>query len=278
MSIACDATSLVELAKCFKCIPQGMQKVVQTRILAEIAGEGTDAGTILNNSRCFARCVPPGLQDALQVYLLCQILGTETCTAEALIENARCLQCIPQGMQPEVHTMLMCEWENAGTGLCSDPVVVDWLQRLADDFQPIPSDATITAVCDFCEALRISGIMDKMLVVNPVIPDSFLAMRYPLIYQVGNGNSPFINQNFVAADLNTDGLLGTQLNAQHHLCHPLNGRRPIRLTIYESDETPDLSDDEYELGGESTALTTLLSYPQSASVRLNRVVGMRHQR
>lgn len=111
-------------------------------------------------------------------------------------------------MQGPVQTMLSCEWANATGQLCDDPVVIDWLNRINMNGIPLPSEDTIRAVCDFCTALRVDGIMDKMLVVNPIIPDSFLAMRYPLIYQVGNGNSPFINFNFVAADLNNDGLQG----------------------------------------------------------------------
>src|SRR5512139_2267171 len=116
------------------------------------------------------------------------------CTPQALIDASACWDAIPPGMQGAVQTMLMCEWREGGGGeICDDPVVMDWLQRLANDFQPMPSVATINAVCDFCEALRLYGIMDKMLVVNPIIPDNFLAMRYPLIWQPANGNSPWIN-------------------------------------------------------------------------------------
>ena len=203
MSFSCEPSELMSAAKCIlSCIPQGLNPAAQTALLDLINGGPTATNVLLQNGKEYIWRVPPRMQVPLHIYLLLVVLGGQNRTVTELLNAAKCLRCIPSGMHPPVQTYEICEWNEGGEGgLCDDPVVVDWLERLANDFQPRPSDATITAVCDFCTALRISGIMDKMLVVNPIIPDSFLAMRYPLIYQVGNGNSPFINHNFVAANL-----------------------------------------------------------------------------
>ena len=209
MSFSCDPNELISNARCIlQCIPPGLQTAAQTALLDLINGGPTPVNLLMANGKEYIWRVPPRMQTALHIYLLLVILEGTGRTVNELLQSASCMRCIPAGAHPPVQTYEICEWNEGGQGICDHPIVLDWLERLANDFQPRPSDATIQAVCDFCDALDIYGITDKMLVVNPIIPDSFLAMRYPLIYQVGNGASPFINHNFLAADLNPNGLLG----------------------------------------------------------------------
>lgn len=149
------------------------------------------------------------------------------CDPAFLIEQAKCYQCIPKAMWSASVISLLCRWANRQPTPppveCDDPVVIDWLARIAADPTPapMPSAAQIHAVCDFCIALRLHGIMGKMLVVNPIIwvdaADQFVTMSYPLIYQPGNGNSPFVNNGFGDIDLNANGLLGNGVDLGQYM-------------------------------------------------------------
>ena len=201
-TIAAEAACLAD------CLPAGSQDAIQSVLLATINGGSLDPATLVAAAREFIHKVPAGAQEALQVYLLCQILGAADCTPTTLAAAARCFNCLPERLQKAAQTYLICSWSSGGTGVCSHPTVLDWLSRMAADFVPLPRDDTIRAVCDFCNALDAAVIDDKILVVNPIIPDSLQAMYYPLIYEAGNGFSPWVNHGFLAADLNPDGLLG----------------------------------------------------------------------
>jgi hypothetical protein len=137
------------------------------------------------------------------------------CTPNSLMEAAKCFRCIAPGHMPQVITYLMCQWANNNIFTpCSDPQVDLWLSNMAlDPAAILPSASVIHAVCEFVKDLRIDGLFDQMLVVNPVIPpgpSNLVAMTYPLIYQ--GGPIPFGNVGFVDADLNVDGLVGNNFN------------------------------------------------------------------
>jgi len=245
MSFSCDPNELISNARCIlQCIPPGLQIAAQTALLDLINGGPTPVNLLMANGKEYIWRVPPRMQTALHIYLLLVILEGTGRTVNELLQSASCMRCIPAGAHPPVQTYEICEWNEGGEGgLCDHPIVLDWLERLANDFQPRPSDATIQAVCDFCDALDIYGITDKMLVVNPIIPDSFLAMRYPLIYQVGNGASPFINHNFLAADLNGDGIVGEDTTKHFDTGFIPDTQWPLDtssagLTCYTTDYTP----------------------------------------
>lgn len=211
--MSCEPDTLLSESSCIaQCIPKGMHDEVQTHLLSLINGGTTDPNALIQAASEFNSKVPAGMQDALQVYLLCQILtglvGGTDCSPTALAAAAKCYKCVPKGWQKAVQTYLLCQWSEGGQGVCSHPIVLDWLARIAADFVPRPSDDTIRHVCDFCYALDLAGITGKVLALNPVIPDSLQAMAYPLIYQAGNGFSPWINHGFVAADLTAEGIRG----------------------------------------------------------------------
>ncbi len=132
------------------------------------------------------------------------------CTAANLISEARCYLGMPRSMLWAMRASLLCEWFNASQtpSTCEHPLVDDWLARMEADSVALPSDDTIKAVCEFCHDLDRYGLTSKLKVVNPVIPDSIAAMKYPLIWQPSNGVSPFINYGFTDADLTKDGLKG----------------------------------------------------------------------
>ena len=72
--ISCDPSVLTEEAKCFKCIPTGMQNEVVIYLLNEILGTGLTAQQLMDNANCF-KCIPNGMQPAIQTYLLCELVN-----------------------------------------------------------------------------------------------------------------------------------------------------------------------------------------------------------
>ena len=73
MAISCDDPNvLLEAAKCFKCIPAGMQPEVIIYLLNVISELNLTPQQLIDNSTCF-RCIPKGQQAEVQTYLLCQI-------------------------------------------------------------------------------------------------------------------------------------------------------------------------------------------------------------
>lgn len=73
MAVNCDTDALLDAAKCFKCIPDGEQAVIQTYLLAVAAGGSLDPDVLMAQAKCF-KCIPPGMLAEIQVFLLCQIL------------------------------------------------------------------------------------------------------------------------------------------------------------------------------------------------------------
>lgn len=74
MPISCTPSDLVAAAKCFQCVPSGMEQSVQMYLLATIAGLGTDQAAIqqiVANAKCF-NCVPPEMAEPVLLYLTCQ--------------------------------------------------------------------------------------------------------------------------------------------------------------------------------------------------------------
>lgn len=207
--MSCEPNDLIRSAQCIlQCIPPGAQLPAQTAMLDLINGGPTPTNTLIENAKQFIFRVPPRMQVPLQIYLLLVSLEGTNRTVDELLRSASCMRCIPRGFIPPVQTNEYCQWSEGGTGGCSNPIVLDWLQRMANNGVTLPSAATIRAVCDFCNDLDVYGLTDKMLVVNPVIPDSLSSMRYPLIWQPANGLSPFINANYLAADLSVNGIQG----------------------------------------------------------------------
>ena len=73
-TISCDPNDLMEAAKCFSCVPRGMQPAVQTYLLAVIAGGSLDPNVLMEQAKCF-RCAD-GMHEDIQSFLLCQIVNS----------------------------------------------------------------------------------------------------------------------------------------------------------------------------------------------------------
>lgn len=58
-------------ARCFQCIPPGMQLQALVYLYAQIAGV-TDPQTIVEGAKCFS-CIPPGMLLQALVYLAAQV-------------------------------------------------------------------------------------------------------------------------------------------------------------------------------------------------------------
>lgn len=255
--MSCDPGQLITNARCLlNCIPAGLQSAAQTAMLTSINGGETNLNTLMQQAKEYIWRVPPMYQTPMQIYLLLVILEGTNRSVDELLRSASCMRCIPKGYLPPIQTSELCEWKDGGTGGCNNPIVLDWLQRMADNGVTLPRSETIRAVCDFCDGLDAAGLTDKMLVVNPVIPDSLSSMRYPLIWQPANGFSPFLNTAFVAADLNADGIVGdaaskyfnTGFNPSDHWATTDSAG----ITLYEYDSTPPFLD-TIDCGVDNTA-------------------------
>jgi len=89
-------------------------------------------------------------------------------------------------------------------------VVQSWLARIVINGGTTPSSQTITAVNTFYNTIAGLGIASKISALCIFVPDSLTAGITPLIKT--NGNDPWTNHNFVAADLNAYGLKGNGSN------------------------------------------------------------------
>lgn len=82
----------------------------------------------------------------------------------------------------------------------------NWAQRVVNNGGAMPSLTTINAMETFRQELTTNGLMTKMHSVCVFVPDSLIAALTPIV--VGIGADPWINTNFVTADLNSEGLKG----------------------------------------------------------------------
>lgn len=140
-----------------------------------------------------------------------------TCTPQELAAAAACYQCLPDGVIRGIKSQLLCDWVNQPSQpTCSEVVVDQWLADMDAGMPPgytRPSAATIEAVCQFVRTLRINGILDRFVLINPIIPnesaDSLAEMLYILRPILPAPAQPWLNSGgFVAADLNVNGLRG----------------------------------------------------------------------
>ena len=86
------------------------------------------------------------------------------------------------------------------------PAVMNWRRRVKNNGGNYPSPKTMTAVNRFYQNILNRGLVKKMKIVNCVVPDNLIAAGTPLI--VGVGFDPWVNHNWVAADLSINGLQG----------------------------------------------------------------------
>lgn len=89
------------------------------------------------------------------------------------------------------------------------PNVVKWRKNAISAGSGYVSQNTMRAVDAFYKGLAKAGILNKMISVNCYVPDNLIASIAPLIHV---NQSTWTNNNFVAADLNKDGLIGNGSN------------------------------------------------------------------
>lgn len=70
--IICTPESLVDAAKCYTCIPVGMQREVLIYLLNVMSGLNYTPQQLMDSAK-FMKCIPIGMQDEVITYLLCQI-------------------------------------------------------------------------------------------------------------------------------------------------------------------------------------------------------------
>jgi hypothetical protein len=74
MSISCQPNDLLELSRCYECIPSGMQPEVMIYLLNQLLPVPLTPDQLMEAAKCM-RCIPHGMQPEVQIYLLCQILN-----------------------------------------------------------------------------------------------------------------------------------------------------------------------------------------------------------
>lgn len=78
MAVSTDPNDLMQAAACFdKCIPPGMQRSVQTYLLAVIAGGSLDPNTLMQQADCFDKCIPKGMLEPIMAMLICNIVNAQ---------------------------------------------------------------------------------------------------------------------------------------------------------------------------------------------------------
>lgn len=88
-----------------------------------------------------------------------------------------------------------------------NPVVSNWASRVVTNGGAAPSQSTQGILSNFVGDLQNDGIWAKMITVNCVAPDSFIAAQTPLLVGTG-GNDPWTNVGFTGTELTINGLLG----------------------------------------------------------------------
>lgn len=139
------------------------------------------------------------------------------CDPASLLEAVRCFGCIPAGMLASVGTNLLCQFANLPTGeVCQHDLVDAWVARVIANGGAPPTAETREALCTFCHGLDTDLLTDKMIAVNPFVPDNIIAARTPLITPVGinlwddNPASKFTDGP--GGDLTVAGLKGNGVN------------------------------------------------------------------
>jgi hypothetical protein len=81
--------------------------------------------------------------------------------------------------------------------------VTSWLSAVAANGGAAPSASTVTALNAFVTALETASIKDKMIIVNPIVPDSDIAARTPLIK--GPGHALWIDSGVDSPTIGVNG-------------------------------------------------------------------------
>jgi len=90
--------------------------------------------------------------------------------------------------------------------------VADWVSRVVAEGGAVPSDNTKNTLATFHQTLATDGILNKMVNINCVVPDSLQAALTPFIATHGSGSAgegnSWANTNFTNSDLTIFGLKG----------------------------------------------------------------------
>lgn len=73
-TVDCDPQALIEAAKCYKCIPNGLELPVIIKLLQDIGGDTRTPQELITASRCYD-CIPVGLRELVVILLLCELVN-----------------------------------------------------------------------------------------------------------------------------------------------------------------------------------------------------------
>jgi hypothetical protein len=88
--------------------------------------------------------------------------------------------------------------------------IITWINRIIASGGTKPTRTTIVAVDKFYKTLARTGLIHKMKSVNCMVPDNLVAATVPIVSTYGN--TVWTNTNFIAGDLDVNGLKGNGSN------------------------------------------------------------------
>lgn len=131
-----------------------------------------------------------------------------SCNPQDLINAARCFFCVKSSARQAVKTYLWCQAQGSAAFSPFGLVTANaWALRVVANGGAMPSQNSINAVATFADTLNRAGVWSKLLDVNIFAPDSLIACLTPVL--VTDGSNLWTNNNFVAGDLSTTGLVGS---------------------------------------------------------------------
>lgn len=235
-----DISTLLENAKCFRCLSHKELIAVQTYIIAYASDQGMDPDTLLNEARCLL-CLSQKKLFQIRAYLIASIGGLSTDPQE-LAGTAQCYRCIPDGYMEAVRAYLFSLDPN-GPGT-SDPATLEANASAFNGLTPEhslaiqvyllannaglstdPNELQELAKCFDCLSFEVLNSVTTN-VVDEVENDGGIN---------GGGETPCVDipadQVPVITGLYTDGVLtGLSILLPQVCCDPRN------VTIYEADD------------------------------------------
>lgn len=158
------------------------------------------------------------------------------CDPKSLLQIASCFRCLPKPELTASIIYVLCRWANAGTGR---QYVENWVQEIINNGGEEPSQNTKDVLETFVDGLSSEGLLDKMLAVNCIVPDSLASACAPIIHV--KGLSYWTNVGHIDSELTVNGLSGINSDPPHNLdtgfscLNDLPNSNSFGMTLYSTD-------------------------------------------
>ena len=237
MAVPCTPSELVAAAKCFACIPKSARWSVRSKILCETAIKAdpttpcstpsapTNVGALNETSTTIkiAWKQPKNTGNFISGY----IVYWGTTSGGPYTNNSGVIGIVPKnytitGLSPgttyffivvaqtnvpgcvSANSVQGSDTTSGSVAFCAQALA--WSARIVANGGTAPSNATLTAVCNYYNSLVAAGVDTLMIADVLFVPDNLIAAITPFFKTMGN--DPWTNHNFVNADLSATGLKG----------------------------------------------------------------------